>query len=72
MDSDDCSIEIIILCVVIGLLFLCIRIKTSTKWEQFKINTSYFKVKPKNTPFGKQFNIDDQCNQGMQKNPFYI
>ena len=36
--------------------------------ESFVLNNSEYKVKPINSPFGEQFNIDKQCQGELQKN----
>ena len=64
MDSN--YIEIFIIIIVIGLIFVCLRTGKNIK-EEFIFNNNNYKVKPVNSPLGVQFNIDKQCNETLSK-----
>ena len=66
MDLQNNYKEILLLCLVIGLFIICYYWKLDNI-ENFVVNNAYYKVKPVDTPLGKQFNIDDQCNNGGRK-----
>ena len=66
MDLPNNYIEIVWLCIVIGLFIMCCCWKKDDV-ENFVVNNAYYKVKPLDTPFGKQFNIDNQCTNKIKK-----
>ena len=66
MNFKDNSTEIFILCFVIGLMIMCYKVKVGDI-EHFAVKNMFHKVKPLDIPFGKQFNIDEQCNDNRSK-----